>query len=74
VDVGHAERGRAAGLAGQRLLVIVQPEIDDVRDAQRGDLGQLRLARLAGGGEATSIRRQLAMCTGSAISRARPSS
>jgi hypothetical protein len=42
------EPANARGLVGQSLLVGVEPEIDDVVDAQRTDVGELRLGRVAG--------------------------
>jgi len=49
MDVRHAQPADARGLIGERLLVGVQPEIDDVFDAERLDIGELRFGRLTGG-------------------------
>jgi hypothetical protein len=52
VDVSHAETGDARRLVREGLLVGVKPEIDDMADAERPDVGELRLGRLSGGGDA----------------------
>jgi hypothetical protein len=52
VDVGHAETGDACRLVREGLFVGVKPEIDDMADAERLDVGELRLGRLSGGGDA----------------------
>ena len=44
----HAEPANARGLVGHRLLVGVEPEIDDVTDAQGTNVSELRLGWLAG--------------------------
>src|SRR5713226_8518175 len=49
MDVRHAQPADARGLIGERLLVGVQPEIDDVFDAERLDIGELLFGRLTGG-------------------------
>ena len=51
VDVRHAETADARGLVGQRLLVGMEPKIDDVADAEGADVGELRLGRLTGRGD-----------------------
>jgi hypothetical protein len=47
---GHAKTVDARGLIRQRLLMGLEPQVDDVADAQRVDVGQLRLGRLTGCG------------------------
>jgi hypothetical protein len=48
VDIRHAETADARRLVRQRLLMGVEPQVDDVADAESVDIGQLRLGRLAG--------------------------
>jgi hypothetical protein len=48
VDIRHAETADARRLVRQCLLMGVEPQVDDVTDAESVDIGQLRLGRLAG--------------------------
>src|SRR6266404_5596841 len=48
VDVRHAETAEARRLVRQRLVMGVEPQVDNVADAESVDIGQLRLGRLAG--------------------------
>src|ERR1700722_10805719 len=48
VDIRHTETADARRLVRQRLLMGVEPQLDDVADAESVDIGQLRLGRLAG--------------------------
>ena len=50
VDIRHAETADACRLIRQGLLMAMQPEIDDVADAQCVDISQLRFGRLTGCG------------------------
>src|SRR6516162_8063246 len=51
VDINHAEPADARGLVREGLLVGVEPEIHDMPDAERLDVRELRLGRLAGCGD-----------------------
>jgi hypothetical protein len=48
VNVGHAETADARRLVRQCLLMGVEPQVDDVADAESVHIGQLRFGRLAG--------------------------
>ena len=48
MDVRHAETVDARRLVRQRFITRVEPQIDNVADAESVDLGQLRFGRLAG--------------------------
>ena len=47
--IRHAETADARRLVQQRLLMGVEPQVDDVADAESADICQLRLGRLAPG-------------------------
>src|SRR5438445_2898992 len=48
MDVGHAETADARRLVRQRLVMGVEPQVDNVADAESVDIGQSRFGRLAG--------------------------
>src|SRR5438132_1535215 len=48
MDVGHAKTVDARRLVRQRLVMGVEPQVDNVADAESVDIGQLRFGRLAG--------------------------
>ena len=47
--IRHPETADARRLVQQRLLMGVEPQVDDVADAESVDICQLRLGRLAPG-------------------------
>jgi hypothetical protein len=48
VDVRHTETADARRLVRQCLVMGVEPQVDNVADAESVDIGQLRFGRLAG--------------------------